>query len=544
MARLLLLLLRLRLARAWRAGGPGLDKRVTALAHELRCLVCQNQTLADSNAPLAVDLRNQIREQLAGGQERAARCIDFMVARYGDFVLYRPPLKASTLALWTRPVRAPRARRLAARAAGSAQARAASRSSPKPSASARRSCSNDAVLADRRRARGGRGARLVLRPLLSRGRHAAAPRASANLSIYRDQLRELDADLAAGTLARRRTTSARGASSRPGCSQDVGRPEREPRAACARAAARVAWALGAAVPLAALALYLLVGNPGGARPQSRAARLRRSSSRRWSSGSRRACARTPTTSRAGSSSGAPTACSGAFPRRPTPTPRRRCARRATRSSSPILPTCSRWRAASACRASPRSSSLRALELDPQNLKALALAGTAAFERKDFAARGGATGSACCRSSPPGSEDARAIQREHRGSAVARPEAGSRSRSQPRVQGNGVSCAEAQGEGGPRRHGVHLRARGRRARRCRSRCSACRCATCRRASRSTTRWRWRPAMKLSALSARGRRGARVEDRQRDRAARRPAGRERAGRERRRAASTVVIDSLVR
>ena len=84
------------------AQDPALDKRVAGLAHELRCLVCQNQTLADSNAPLAVDLRNQIREQLAqGASEREV--VDFMVARYGDFVLYRPPLKASTLALWIGP---------------------------------------------------------------------------------------------------------------------------------------------------------------------------------------------------------------------------------------------------------------------------------------------------------------------------------------------------------------------------------------------------------------------------------------------------------
>ena len=84
------------------AQNPDLDKRVTALADELRCLVCQNQTLADSNAPLAVDLRNQIREQLGkGASEREVR--EFMVARYGDFVLYRPPLKASTVALWIGP---------------------------------------------------------------------------------------------------------------------------------------------------------------------------------------------------------------------------------------------------------------------------------------------------------------------------------------------------------------------------------------------------------------------------------------------------------
>ena len=86
----------------WAAEDPALDKRVSALASELRCLVCQNQTLADSNAPLAVDLRNQIREQLkAGASEREVT--DYMVARYGDFVLYRPPFKATTVLLWAGP---------------------------------------------------------------------------------------------------------------------------------------------------------------------------------------------------------------------------------------------------------------------------------------------------------------------------------------------------------------------------------------------------------------------------------------------------------
>ena len=84
------------------AQDPALERRVTNLAHELRCLVCQNQTLADSNAPLAVDLRNQIREQLAAGKSERD-VVDFMVARYGDFVLYRPPLKASTVLLWVGP---------------------------------------------------------------------------------------------------------------------------------------------------------------------------------------------------------------------------------------------------------------------------------------------------------------------------------------------------------------------------------------------------------------------------------------------------------
>ena len=78
------------------------DRRVHALASELRCLVCQNQTLAESNAPLAIDMRNQIREQMkAGASDRDV--VDFLVARYGDFVLYRPPLKASTVLLWAGP---------------------------------------------------------------------------------------------------------------------------------------------------------------------------------------------------------------------------------------------------------------------------------------------------------------------------------------------------------------------------------------------------------------------------------------------------------
>jgi len=84
------------------AQDAALEKRVAGLAHELRCLVCQNQTLADSSAPLAVDLRNQIRAQLAAGKSER-EVVDFMVARYGDFVLYRPPLKASTLLLWAGP---------------------------------------------------------------------------------------------------------------------------------------------------------------------------------------------------------------------------------------------------------------------------------------------------------------------------------------------------------------------------------------------------------------------------------------------------------
>ena len=79
-----------------------IEQRAAALEKELRCLVCQNQTLAESNAPLAVDLRNQVREQLAAGKSER-EVVDYLVARYGDFVRYRPPLKASTLLLWAGP---------------------------------------------------------------------------------------------------------------------------------------------------------------------------------------------------------------------------------------------------------------------------------------------------------------------------------------------------------------------------------------------------------------------------------------------------------
>ena len=84
------------------AADPVLEVRMMNLAAELRCLVCQNQSLAESNAELAVDLRNEIRQQMQRGASDQ-NVVDYLVARYGDFVLYRPPLKASTLLLWSGP---------------------------------------------------------------------------------------------------------------------------------------------------------------------------------------------------------------------------------------------------------------------------------------------------------------------------------------------------------------------------------------------------------------------------------------------------------
>ncbi len=85
------------------AEDPALEQRVNALAEGLRCLVCQNETIAASKAPLAIDLKNQVREQMKQGTSDR-EILAFMVARYGDFVLYRPPFKASTLLLWLGPL--------------------------------------------------------------------------------------------------------------------------------------------------------------------------------------------------------------------------------------------------------------------------------------------------------------------------------------------------------------------------------------------------------------------------------------------------------
>lgn len=81
---------------------PQLDKRVMTLAQQLRCLVCQNETLADSQADLAADLRRQIREQMKAGKSDK-EIIAFLTDRYGDFVLYRPPVKPVTYLLWFGP---------------------------------------------------------------------------------------------------------------------------------------------------------------------------------------------------------------------------------------------------------------------------------------------------------------------------------------------------------------------------------------------------------------------------------------------------------
>jgi cytochrome c-type biogenesis protein CcmH/NrfF len=84
------------------AADPALEARVNAIAAELRCLVCQNQSLADSHAELALQLKGQVREQLQAGRNEQ-EVVAYMTQRYGDFVLYRPPFKATTVLLWAGP---------------------------------------------------------------------------------------------------------------------------------------------------------------------------------------------------------------------------------------------------------------------------------------------------------------------------------------------------------------------------------------------------------------------------------------------------------
>lgn len=84
------------------AEDPELEKRLQALSQELRCLVCQNETLADSRAGLAEDLRREIREQMKAGKSDK-EIVAFLTARYGDFVLYRPRVTPTTYLLWFGP---------------------------------------------------------------------------------------------------------------------------------------------------------------------------------------------------------------------------------------------------------------------------------------------------------------------------------------------------------------------------------------------------------------------------------------------------------
>lgn len=97
-----LLLLAFALQTGWAKPGTDLDERLQLFSSELRCLVCQNEALADSNAPLAVDLKREIRSRMEAGHSNE-QIRSFLTERYGDFVTYKPPLDARTALLWAAP---------------------------------------------------------------------------------------------------------------------------------------------------------------------------------------------------------------------------------------------------------------------------------------------------------------------------------------------------------------------------------------------------------------------------------------------------------
>src|SRR5216684_4691627 len=288
------------------ADDAALDKRVIDLAAELRCLVCQNQSIAESNAGLAVDLRNQIREQLArGASEREV--VDFMVARYGDFVLYRP--------------------------------------------------------------------------LLRRRATARVSRRALNIAVYRDQLRELEADLRAGTLAQadyeraRRELEAR-------LLEDVENQieETEPR----RGGRATMILTGISIPVLALAVYLVVGNPGAIDPQV----AHGITARQVEAMVERLATRlkdNPDDAEGWKLLGRSYSVLGRF--QEAAHAYAKAAASAPRDAQLLADFADALGMAQGQRLAGDPEKLigRALEIDPGNLKALALAGTAAFERKDFKA---------------------------------------------------------------------------------------------------------------------------------------------------------------
>ena len=302
------------LSQALGSDDPGARGARDAPRHELRCLVCQNQTIADSNAPLAQSTcaTRSASSSQAGKSEREV--VDYMVARYGDFVLYRPPLKATTLAALDRAVRAASLLGVWLLVAPRAAARRRRRpSSPRPSA--RRAAQAPrmiALLADRRAARRRRAGRVACCVRCSReqGRAGVARATPTSRSTATSCASSMPTSPPARWRAR--TTSARTAELEARAAARMSPAADAPTAPAAGGALRLALAVGS-VPLAAVALYFLVGNPGARRPRSASCMPTRAQVEAMVARLAARCARIRTTSTAGSSSGAPTACMGRFP---------------------------------------------------------------------------------------------------------------------------------------------------------------------------------------------------------------------------------------
>ncbi len=279
----------------------------------------------------------------------------------------------------------------------------------------------------------------VLRPLLSRKSAALPSRAAANLAIYRDQLRELDADLAAGTLAREDYERAR-AELEARALRDTGQPDVPAAARPERPAGEppergFAWMLAAAVPLAAVALYVLVGTPGAVDREAQlhasraqvegmverlAARLRENpdDANGWK-----------LLGRSYGVMGRYAEAADAYAKAAVRSPRD------AQLLADLADVLAMARGQS-LQGEPEQLALRALEIEPGNLKALALAGSAAFERKDFAAAA-KQWERMLAYVEPNSEDARAIQQnvaEARSLANEKPSASSKSPSSSGLRG--------------------------------------------------------------------------------------------------------------
>lgn len=253
----------------------------------------------------------------------------------------------------------------------------------------------------------------LLRPLLF-GRHSAVPsRSDANVSIYRDQMRELEADLAAGTLAREDYDRAR-AELEARLLQDVAQPDpHSPPGPAARGARRAAWALGAAVPVIGLAVYLAVGSPGAIDlPPEPPQGQQHASAAQVAAMVERLAARlreNPDDADGWRLLGRSYSVLGRFD--DAADAYAKAAARAPRDAALLADfadvlAMARGRS---LQGEPEQLALRALELEPSNLKALALAGTAAFERKDYAGAA-ARWERMLPHVAPDSDDARAIQR--------------------------------------------------------------------------------------------------------------------------------------
>jgi cytochrome c-type biogenesis protein CcmH len=253
----------------------------------------------------------------------------------------------------------------------------------------------------------------LLRPLLF-GRHSAVPsRSDANVSIYRDQMRELEADLAAGTLAREDYERAR-AELEARLLQDVAQPDPHPiPGPAARGGRRAAWALGAAVPVIGLAVYLAVGSPGAIDlPPEPPQGQQHASAAQVAAMVERLAARlreNPDDADGWRLLGRSYSVMGRFD--DAADAYAKAAARAPRDAALLADfadvlAMARGRS---LQGEPEQLALRALEIEPSNLKALALAGTAAFERKDYA-RAAAHWERMLPHVAPDSDDARAIQR--------------------------------------------------------------------------------------------------------------------------------------